>query len=112
MYGEGHVKGAYLAAWGEDLAAKVSQLPTDERVYVYCYSGQTAGQTVALLNMLGIDAVSVKSGYTMDCQRWKGLKLMLKQLQTNFLDAGAKMDKKVLEYVEDYFNTILTMQII
>ncbi len=53
-FAKGHVKGAYLASWGTDLASKVSMLPIDETVYVYCYSGQTAGQTVALINMLGV----------------------------------------------------------
>jgi rhodanese-related sulfurtransferase len=63
VYDAGHVESAYLAAWGQDLADKVAMLPTDETVYVYCYSGQTAGQAVALMNILGIDAVSVKSGF-------------------------------------------------
>ncbi len=42
-YTEQHVVGSYNAAWGADLASKISMLPTDETVYVYCYSGQTAG---------------------------------------------------------------------
>ena len=63
VYDEGHLKGAYLASWGTDLASKVAMLPTDVPVYVYCYTGQTAGQTVALLRMLGIDAYSIQSGY-------------------------------------------------
>ena len=41
---------------------KFSTLPKGEKVYVYCYSGQTAGQTVGILRLLGYDAVSIKSG--------------------------------------------------
>lgn len=106
VYGEGHVKGAYLAAWGEDLASKVSMLPTDEKVYVYCYTGQTAGQTVALLNMLGIDAVSVKSGYNKGLMAQEGYEAYVETSANELPDAGAKFDKKVLEYVEEYFNTV------
>jgi rhodanese-related sulfurtransferase len=37
-------------------------LPKDKQILVYCYSGQTAGQTVAILKLLGYDAASIKSG--------------------------------------------------
>ena len=40
-----------------------ADLPRDEKVFVYCYSGQTAGQTVGIMRLLGIDAASVKSGF-------------------------------------------------
>lgn len=39
-----------------------AELPTDKPVVVYCYSGQTAGQTVAALRLLGVDAVSLNGG--------------------------------------------------
>ncbi len=107
VYGAGHVKGAYLAAWGEDLASKVSMLPTDETVYVYCYTGQTAGQAVALLNMLGIDAVSVKSGYNSGLMMQEGYEAYVETTVNELPDAGAKFDKKVLEYVEEYFNAVV-----
>ena len=41
---------------------KFSDLPKDETFVVHCYSGQTAGQAVAILRLLGYDAVSLKSG--------------------------------------------------
>lgn len=106
VYGTGHVKGAYLASWGEDLASKVSMLPTDETVYVYCYTGQTAGQTIALLNMLGIDAVSVKSGYNSGLMMQEGYEAYVETTVNELPDAGVKFDKKVLEYVVEYFNTV------
>ncbi len=61
-YAAGHIEGAINIPWGAGMQENFSQLPTDEKVYVYCYSGQTAGQTVGVLRMLGYDAVSVKSG--------------------------------------------------
>jgi len=106
VYDEGHIKGAALAAWGTDLAEKVAMLPTDEPVYVYCYSGQTAGQAVALMNMLGIEAYSVKSGYNYGAMKTEGYEAYVDKAAVELADAGAKFDKKVLEYVQGYFNAI------
>jgi rhodanese-related sulfurtransferase len=40
-------------------------LPDNKKVVVYCYTGQTAGQTVAGLKLLGYDAVSLNGGIGM-----------------------------------------------
>lgn len=107
VYGEGHIKGAYLASWGPDLAEKVAKLPTDQKVYVYCYSGQTAGQTVALLNMLGIDAVSIKSGYNKGAMTVEGYEAYVETEANELADAGASFDPFMLKAVQDYFNAVL-----
>jgi rhodanese-related sulfurtransferase len=39
-----------------------SSLPADQKILTYCYTGQTAGQTVAGLRLLGYDAVSLNGG--------------------------------------------------
>ena len=39
-----------------------SLLNARKKLIVYCYTGQTAGQTVAALRMLGYDAVSLRGG--------------------------------------------------
>lgn len=57
-----HIPGANLLPFGKDMAMGFSDLPKDEKIVVYCYSGQTAGQTVAALRLLGYDAVSLKGG--------------------------------------------------
>ena len=106
VYGEGHLKGAYLASWGADLAAKVSMLPTDKPVYVYCYTGQTAGQTVALLRMLGVDAYSVQSGYNNGIAKAEGYEAYIDMTANELEDAGATFDADVLAYVEEYFNSV------
>ncbi len=106
VYTEGHIKGAYLAAWGTDLAEKVSMLPTDKPVYVYCYSGQTAGQAIALLNMLGVEAYSVKSGFNYGAMKTEGYEAYVETTANELPDAKAKMDKKTLEFVKEYFNTV------
>ncbi len=106
VYNEGHIVGAYLASWGTDLAEKVSMLPKDEPVYVYCYSGQTAGQTVALMNILGIEAYSVKSGYNLGASKTEGFEAYVETEANELPDAGAKFDKAVLEFAQEYFNTV------
>ncbi len=106
VYSEGHIAGAYLAAWGTDLAEKASMLPTDEPVYVYCYTGQTAGQTVALLNILGVEAYSVKSGYNSGAMKTEGFEAYVETEANELPDAGAKFNKDVLSFVEEYFNTV------
>jgi rhodanese-related sulfurtransferase len=106
VYDQGHIKGAYLASWGADLAAKVSKLPTDKPVYVYCYSGQTAGQAIALMRLLGIDAYSVKSGFNYGAMKTEGYENYLETTANELPDAGAQFDAEVLAFVEGYFNAV------
>ena len=106
VYDEGHIMGAYLASWGADLAEKVTMIPTDVPVYVYCYSGQTAGQTVALMRMLGIDAYSVQSGYNYGAMKTEGFEAYVETTANELPDAGASFDADVLAFVQDYFNQV------
>jgi rhodanese-related sulfurtransferase len=39
-----------------------AQLPTDKTIIVYCYTGQTASQTTAILRLLGYDAYNLSGG--------------------------------------------------
>ncbi len=60
-YAAGHVPGAInigLAALVDNLA----KINPDAPVYVYCYTGHSAAQAVAVLQMLGYDAYSLKFG--------------------------------------------------
>lgn len=106
-YETAHIDGAYLAAWGADLAEKVAMMPTDKPVYVYCYSGQTAGQAVALMRMLGIDAYSVQSGFNYGAMATEGYETYVTNgAAPEFPDAGASFDEDVLAYVQEYFNSV------
>jgi len=105
-YEAGHIEGAVNMAWGADLASKFAMLPKDETVYVYCYSGQTAGQAIALMNMLGIDAVSVKSGFNKGAMTIEGYEDYVSTTAADVVDAGAEFDGTIQGYVEEYFNTV------
>ena len=62
-YEQGHVPGAVNIGGGALFSAEtLAALPQDKQIVVYCYTGQTAGQAVAALNMLGYDAYSLKFG--------------------------------------------------
>jgi rhodanese-related sulfurtransferase len=61
IYAVGHIPGAINIAM-DDLLDNLDQIDPDAPIYLYCYTGHNAGQAVAVLNMLGYDAYSVKYG--------------------------------------------------
>ena len=60
-YADGHVPGAQLVPLGS-LAARVDELPRDDRVYVICASGNRSRTAAAALAAAGRDAISVSGG--------------------------------------------------
>lgn len=64
-FAEGHIEGAHNIPWGKDMVDEFKNLPKDKKIVVYCYTGQTAGQTTAALRLLGYDAVSLNGGMGM-----------------------------------------------
>ena len=44
------------------MADNLNKIDPDAPVYVYCYTGHSAAQAAALLQMLGYDAYSLKFG--------------------------------------------------
>ena len=64
-YDEKHIDGAINVPWAE-VGDYLDDFPKDEKIIVICYTGQTAGQTVAILRLLGFDACSLKGGMSCD----------------------------------------------
>jgi rhodanese-related sulfurtransferase len=60
-YAAGHIPGAINIGL-DSLAENLSQINPDAPVYVYCYTGHSAAQATALLQMLGYDASSLTFG--------------------------------------------------
>jgi rhodanese-related sulfurtransferase len=68
----GHIATATNIPWGAGMEESFGTLPMDKTIVVYCYTGQTAGQTVAGLRLLGYDAVSLNGGLGMDINKPHG----------------------------------------
>jgi rhodanese-related sulfurtransferase len=69
-YTKGHIPGAVNIAF-TDIAKKenLQKLDPSKKIVVYCYTGRTASQATAILNMLGYDAANLLwgiSGWTTD----------------------------------------------
>src|SRR6056297_1579391 len=105
VYNQAHIKGAVNLPWGPDaISANLDKLPVDEPVYVYCYSGQTAGQTVALLNFAGFDAVSVNLGWNLGISRVEGYEAAV-ETKVNELTVTTdyKVDSEIEAAIDDYY---------
>jgi sulfur-carrier protein adenylyltransferase/sulfurtransferase len=62
-YEAGHIQGAINIPWKEiGTSAKLADLPTDQQIVVYCYTGHTGGVATTALNAMGYDAVNLKFG--------------------------------------------------
>jgi rhodanese-related sulfurtransferase len=69
QYDAGHIPGAVRFQPNEDFRADemLAYLPTDRKVVVYCFTGQTSSQVVAYLNAIGYDAYSLMFGVNAMC---------------------------------------------
>ncbi|NLN49703.1 MAG: rhodanese-like domain-containing protein [Clostridiales bacterium] len=58
-----YIEGSVHCEW-KDVFEFIEEdiLPKDKKIIVVCYTGQTAGQTVAILKLLGYDACSLMGG--------------------------------------------------
>lgn len=90
-YAKGHIAGAANVPWGSALYEKLANIPQEGEVYIYCYSGQTAGQAVVLLNIAGVPARSVKFGWNFGISRVEGVGAVT-ETDENTLDTAKKWD--------------------
>lgn len=104
VYALGHIKGAINIPWGTAISDSLEKIPQDKPVMVYCYTGQTAGQTVALLNMAGFEAKSVTFGWTLGLEKVEGVKEVV-ETTVNTLDDATKteIDADVKQAITEYY---------
>jgi rhodanese-related sulfurtransferase len=106
-YAKGHIKGAVNAPWGPAIAASLDWLPDDVTVYVNCYTGQTAGQAISVLNTAGIKAESIQYGWNLGISKTEGFESYIDTTPVAAPESsGVKYDADVRTAVEAYFNVI------
>ena len=102
-YNEGHIKGAVNAPWGTAISDNLDKMPTDKPIMLYCYSGQTAGQTVALLNMAGLDAKSVNLGWNFGISKAEGFKDVVETTANEFGEAEGTVNSEIKTAIENHY---------
>lgn len=102
-YKKGHIKGAVNAPWGTAISDNFKNLPIDRPVMVYCYTGQTAGQTVALLNIAGFNAKSVNLGWNLGISKTEGYDKLVETKENKFTAVKtANIKPEVKSAIEAY----------
>ena len=62
-YALGHIPGAINISWKQIAKPEsLAQLPTDQPIVVYCYTGHTGQVAATVLRMLGYDVQNLKFG--------------------------------------------------
>jgi len=108
-YNAGHVVGAYNAPWGTTaLADNLASIPMDEEIYVYCYSGQTAGQATALLSIAGYNVRSVTYGFNLGIKSNEGYEEIITTEATEFGEAVTEVAPELEAMVRDFFVALKT----
>ncbi|MBK5241970.1 rhodanese-like domain-containing protein [Clostridium sp.] len=111
VYAEGHIKGAVNAPWGTAISDNLDKLPKDKTIMVYCYTGQTAGQTVALLNMAGFNARSVNLGWNLGISKVDGVEDVTETTLNDFADVESiEIKPEIKTAIVDYFNGLATVK--
>lgn len=110
-YGKGHVKGAVNAPWGPAVAASLDKLPGDKPVMVYCYTGQTAGQAVATLNVAGINAKSVNLGWNLGISKAEGIADLTETTVNEFPTvAAAEVKPEIKAAITAYYDGLAAVK--
>lgn len=103
-YKKGHVKGAYSAPWGPAIAENITKISQDKEVFIYCYSGQTAGQAVMTLNLAGINARSVNLGFNFGISKVEGHEDVIEETENTFEDKTYEVASEVQDALTAYYN--------
>ncbi|PAB60035.1 rhodanese-like domain-containing protein [Anaeromicrobium sediminis] len=103
-YAKGHLKSAYNAPWGPAIAEALPMIPQDKKVYVYCYTGQTAGQAVMTLNLAGFDAKSINLGWMLGISKVEGYEDVVETTSNELADKVTDIDPEIQEAITAYYN--------
>ena len=102
-YAKEHIKGAVNLPYGTAISDNLSKIPTDKPVYVYCYSGQTASQTIALLRVAGIDAINITSGFNGGISQVEGFEDALETEANEFPEVNNQIADEIVEGITKFY---------
>jgi rhodanese-related sulfurtransferase len=105
-YNEGHIQGAVNMPWGPAISVNLSNIPTDKEVYLHCYSGQTAGQAIATLNMAGIPSRSVNLGWNFGISKVEGYEAVTTTEATEIVALGNEIDPVIQTAMDAYYASL------
>lgn len=106
-YGKGHIKGAVNLPFGnESIAQNLEFIPDDVPVYVYCYTGQTASQTIAVLNVAGKPAYNVQGGFVRGISVEPGYESYIDTTAVAMPTETYAVKADLKAAVESYFSTV------
>jgi len=110
-YAKGHIKGAINAPWGTAISDNLDKLPKEKKIMVYCYTGQTAGQAVALLNMAGFNAKSVNLGWDLGISKVDGVKDVTETKSNDFAKVESlKIKPEIKTAIDSYLKGLDTVK--
>jgi rhodanese-related sulfurtransferase len=102
-YAAGHLKGAINVPWGTAISENLTSIPQDKDVYIYCYSGQTAGQAVMTLNLAGINARSAKYGWNFGISKVEGVEEVIETTENTFDGTTYEVDADIQAAIAAYY---------
>jgi len=89
--------------WGPAVAAGMASVPEGAPIYLTCYSGQTAGQTVALMNVAGIPVKSIRYGYNFGISKVEGFEAAVDTVAVELPPATRTIDPNIQAAVDSYY---------
>lgn len=102
-YAESHMKGAVNVPYGMAIPESLAMIPDDVQLYVYCYTGQTASQTTALLNVAGKYAANVQGGFNNGISAAEGYEAYVDAEVSELPGATYEVDPDVQAAITKYF---------
>lgn len=102
-YAESHIKGAVNMPLGKAVAEGLALIPDDKQVYVYCYTGQTASQVAALLNVAGKFAANVQGGFNNGISKEAGFEAYTDTVAVAMPTDTYEVDPAIQEAINKYF---------
>ena len=109
-YDKGHVRSAINVPYGVDIVEALDKIPNNKTVYVYCYSGQTASQTMMLLNLAGKQAKNVSGGWNNGISKVDGYKDQLSTGRYTFKAGTYAVDADIKAAIKGYYEEVAKEQ--